>query len=293
MTSCNVLIAVTRGIMDENLLYKLALRLTTFPSDPDLENPRLIVGNVPQSLPFNIPFPTGSTILGSLIRSPRSLQIVLDTPLPHEEVNDFYERELKAVGWQVPEDDVRRHSGGFAHQGFSNVEFLHLVHSSGVIAAIQISDGENGMSAVRLNLNQNARSEQARRRRLHRPSSPVLPSLAPPKGAIQRSAGGSSGDTNANSSATLQLDKIWDIATLTKNYTDQLTQADWTQIDGEQAGHAAWSAWEFQTDDNEEWQAAFYLFQLPGEQIQYHLSLSAELKKTESQGGWFAKGSQT
>lgn len=273
--------------MDENLLYKLALRLATFPGDPDLENPQLIVGNVPQSLPFNIPFPAGSNILGSLIRSPRSLQIVLDAPPPRKEVNDFYERELKAAGWQVPEDDARRHSGGFAHQGFSNVTFLHLVHSSGVAAAIQISDGENGMSAVRLNLNQNAQSAQARRRRLQRPFSQVLPSLVPPKGAIQRSAGGSSGEDNTNSSATLRLDKIWDIATLAKHYTDQLTQAGWTQIDGELAGHAAWSAWGFQTDDNEEWQAAFHLFQLPGEQIRYHLSLHAELKKTEPQGGWF------
>lgn len=281
--------------MDENLLYKLALRLATFPGDPGMDNPQLIVGSMPQSLPINISFPAGSTILGSVVRSPRSLQILLDAPMSRDEVSDFYERELQAVGWHISENDIRAWGGGFVHKGFSTVDFLHYTHSSGAEITIQMSDGDSGITDLRLTLKQDESSQgtQARRQRRYGPDSyEVLPSLVPPRQSAQQSMGGGSGGDSANSSATLQLKEKWEIARLAKHYTDQLVQAGWTQVSGEQTEHTAWSAWTFRSESDEEWQAAFYLFQLPGEQIQYHLSLSAELKKRESQGGWFAQAPQ-
>lgn len=281
--------------MDEKLLYKLALRLATFPGDPGMDNPQLIVGSVPQSLPFSIPFPTNSKVLGSVIRGPRSLQILLDVPMSRDEVNDFYERELQAAGWHLPENDARNRWGGFVHKGFSTVDFLNYTHDSGAEITIQISDGESGITDLRLTLKQDEGSQgtQARSHRMHRPYiQEVLPPLIPPRHSAQQSTGGSSGGDSASSSATLQLKESWEIARLTKHYIDQLVQAGWTQIGGEQTEHTAWSAWKFRSKSDEEWQAAFYLFQLPSEQIQYHLSLSAELKKTESQGGWFTQAPQ-
>lgn len=68
------------------------------------------------------------------------------------------------------------------------------------------------------------------------------------------------------------------IAAVAENYTNQLVQAGWTLLDTELAVHSAWSTWQFRREDNEEWLAAFYLFQLAGEPVQYHVYVRADLK---------------
>jgi hypothetical protein len=50
----------------EALLEVLALRLTTSPFDPERQNPQLFVGRLPENLPFDVPLPAGSRVIGSI-----------------------------------------------------------------------------------------------------------------------------------------------------------------------------------------------------------------------------------
>jgi hypothetical protein len=274
--------------MNEDLLYKLALRLSTFPGASRVDQPKLLVEKLPEALPVHIPFPQGSHVLGSLIRDAQSLQILLDVPLTAPEVSDFYQHELTTNGWSSPEDaDGMGPRGGFLHSGIHgmhNIRYSAYEHDSGWSLNVQIAGEEQGLTDVRLQINRNNRSMNSRRRRRHHDDMfSILPSLVPPEGASQQGGGSSGGDDRVSTTATLELQKAWDVTDLTRHYTEQLRQASWTPIAAEQTEHAAWSTWTFRDKEGEEWLAAFYLFQLAGENIRYQLTLLADWKEKLSQ----------
>ena len=55
----------------ETLLRDLVIRLSAFAGDPRVGNPQLLVGELPQSLPVEIPLPERSRVVGTLIRGPQ------------------------------------------------------------------------------------------------------------------------------------------------------------------------------------------------------------------------------
>src|SRR5260370_39971585 len=61
----------------EALLEELALRLSTFPRDPRVDNLQLLVGQLPANLALGIPLPDKSQALGTLILSPVDITIEL------------------------------------------------------------------------------------------------------------------------------------------------------------------------------------------------------------------------
>jgi hypothetical protein len=274
----------------EELLYKLAMRLTTFFSDPNVENPQLLVGSLPDPLPIHIPMPKGTRVIGTLVRGSRSLDIILEVPLTNTEVRNFYAQELKEEGWEPPEgmpDMGMRHGGfapGFARMGMGSYEFY--THNSGVNLNVQIANEAQGQSDVRLTLNknENTRATRMRRQRMQQrhDTFSMLPTLQPPEGAFQHGGGGSSGGNGeVHTSAVLILQDALSITDIIDHYAKQLVNANWAQTDAEVATHSAWSAWEFRDEFDEQWQAMFSLVKLPGEGIRYQLNLRAELKGTE------------
>jgi hypothetical protein len=272
----------------EELLSKLAIRLVTFFGDPNVENPQLLVGNLPKQLPVHVPMPEGSHVLGTLVRGPRSLHIVLEVPLSMSETRDFYARELKAQGWESPEGMPgmgMRHGGGFA-SGFAHIGSVQVyIHSSGVSLNVQIAGEGQGLSDVRLLLSKDAhmRAVRMRQQRMAGPDIfSILPLLQPPDGARQMAGGSGSGGNEVHTHAVLILKDACPITEVVRHYAEQLVKANWTQIDAEVAVRSAWSAWTFIDEFDEQWHAAFSLFNLPGEQIRYHLNLRAELKDVQS-----------
>lgn len=264
--------------MDEDILQKLALRLVTYPDDMRVDKPQLLVGSIPDSLPIHVPFPTDFAILGTLMRGPKSFEIILDIPLSTNDVLDFYQHALRD-GWLANEDMPGMQRGGFTHKRQA-VERQFYFHNSGWRLDIQVTAETNAVANVRLQLDQDQQHKERRRQRGRRPDFlAVLPPLVPPEGASQlaRSSGGGGG--NVYSSATLTLQEALQIAAVVENYTNQLVQAGWTPLETELAEHSAWSTWQFRSEDDEEWLAAFYLFQLAGEPVQYYLHTRADLKE--------------
>jgi len=89
----------------------LALRLLGRGFDFSNDAPmRLLVRQLPDSLPVVIPVPDGAHVVGSQILGPLAT-IVLDVDQPAEQVLDYYRARLVADGW-MPQPDHQ--TGGFA-----------------------------------------------------------------------------------------------------------------------------------------------------------------------------------
>jgi len=90
---------------DAEALRALAIRLLSppYPGAPPAEATRLLVGQLPDDLPFELPLPEGAAVVGSLARGEHlGTEIVLDVNQPPEAVVDFYLKELEALGFTRP-----------------------------------------------------------------------------------------------------------------------------------------------------------------------------------------------
>src|SRR5258706_6920398 len=97
-------------------LLEFALRLATYPNDSHTQNAQLLPGQLPDQLPVEIPLPEVSRVLGSLIRNPESIDMLLDTHLSPEQVLTFYRQRMQDAGWQTT-DIYRPNRGGFMSSG--------------------------------------------------------------------------------------------------------------------------------------------------------------------------------
>jgi len=259
----------------EELLRELVIRLTSYPGDPTLRNPQVLVGKLPENLPVTLPIPEKSHVLGTLMPSPQSLQVVLDVPLSEQEVFDFYETQLRAAGWQPPEPD------GFSRGGFVQRPFsAYYQHPSGADLTLLASCGKHGPTDVRLRLDwsEQARARLLQRRREHGPGLyEIFPPLRPPAEAhIMSSGGGSSSLDHCDTSAVIELDQAMNPADLATHYATQLECAGWTRIGAWHGEQAAWNVWSVRDKDNEPWLAACFVLKLAGEKLRYHLFLLAD-----------------
>lgn len=279
----------------EALLRALALRLTTSPADPRTNNPQLFAGQLPANLPFEVPIPGGSRVIGSLARSAAHLTIVLDVPLPPEQASAFYKERLQAAGWNEPEQPM-----GMPHGGFMHSRLQALSHSAlfckgprGPSLHFLALAGLAGFTDVRLDLNLDERESPCaqsprmrRQQRMHRPGfEQLIPPLAPPAGARQMGGGGGGGSDSWYSAATLEAEA--DLTTLSAHYADQLAQGGWTRTDEGQSGPGAWHTWTFQDEDQEPWSGIFFMLKQPGKEREYFLYIRVEwTNKDQSRSSW-------
>jgi hypothetical protein len=296
----------------ETLLEALALRLAISPFDPRAQNPQLVVGQLPDNLPFEVPIPEGSRVIGSLARSAAHLTIVLDVPLPAEEALAFYKERLQVAGWAEPEQPMgMMRAGGFVHSSIL-AQHLNVFFCKGPrgpsLHFIALRE-QAGFTDVRLDLNLDERESPCgqaarmhRERRMHGMGfERLIPPLVPPAGARQMGGGGGGGSDSWYSAATLEADA--DLAALSAHYASLLEQGGWTRTDEGNAGPAAWHTWTFQDEDKEPWYGVFFMLKLPGKEHEYFLYIRIELADRRSgprpggfsfaplSGGWSSSSS--
>jgi hypothetical protein len=263
---------------NEALLQELVLRLLTHPADPRTQNPRLLVGQLPDALPVELPLPAESRLFGSLQRSASHAEVIFDTPLPEQEVLAFYRERLPAAGWQEDESFPGMRQGGFVHTRLGIGALSQWYQGTrGPTLHVQAFSGQGGRTDVRLNLDLSGRNSPAQRARMHRRhmmGHDFLPPLLAPAGATQMGGGGGGGGESYYSSATLETTA--DLTTLIAHYAGQLEQAGWTRTDEGQSGPLAWHAWTFQDEDGEPWRAVFFMLKMPGTEDQYSLYMRAD-----------------
>lgn len=292
----------------EALLEALALRLTISPFDPRTQNPQLLVGQLPDNLPFELPIPEGSRVVGSLARSPEHIDLLLDVPLPPEQALAFYKERLQAAGWSELEQPMGMpQRGGFVHSSIlaQHLNVYFCKGPRGPSLHFSALREQAGFTDVRLDLNLDERESpcgqaaRMRKQRMHRPGfEELIPPLVPPAGARQRDGSGGGGSDSWYSTATLEADV--DLATLTAHYASQLAQGGWTRTDAGSAGPVVWHTWTFQDEDKEPWYGMFFMLKLPGKEREYFLYIRIELTDRRSgprpggfsytslSGGWIA-----
>jgi hypothetical protein len=280
----------------EALLEALAQRLTISPFDPRTQNPQLFLGQLPDNLPFELPIPPGSRVIGGVARSPEHIDILLDVPLPAAQALAFYKERLQAAGWTEPEQFIGMPQRG----GFMHSPPLALQHSTyfcqgprGPSLHFNAVKEQAGFTDVRLSLNLDERespcAHAARALKHHRHAlgfDQLIPSLVPPEGARQLGGGsGSSSSDSCYSSATLEADD--DLATLAAHYAGQLEQAGWTRTAAGQSGPLAWHTWMLKDEDGEPWRGFFFILKTPDLEKEHFLYIKADLANKPNPKGRF------
>ncbi|HEY7341764.1 MAG TPA: hypothetical protein VH591_12845 [Ktedonobacterales bacterium] len=281
---------------DEANLRELALALlmARYPYAAEGE-PQLLLGALPPDFPGDIPFPTGSRVVGSLVADKPI--VVLNTDQDDEVVIAFYEEQLAALGWLMPEPSVPERHGGFLESGPSIVgriprQGTALYRNDGPSLQISAYKTPNGHTRVQLILTPNgARELRHNRRDMGHPHEMynMLPRIEPPPNTRQNQGGGSMGSDHIEVEANIE--SHLDLSTLAAHYTTQLERGGWQRTDGEENGPVAWSTWIFEDEDKEPWRALFVILKRPDASRKSWLRIVAEWAGDRSQGGPRTTGS--
>jgi hypothetical protein len=267
---------------------ELVMRLLAHPAHPQTQQLQLLPGRLPDTLPLKLPLPDGSRVVGSLVRGQESVEVVLDAPGSAEQVLAWYQQQMRAAGWQTPEEMQGHHPSGFV-PSHSLMPFLHAFFFQNEGRAslnVTIWQGQHEQADVRLHLEMNSQHasrvlHQRRRRRMRGMYEPIPP-MAAPLGARQIGGGGSGSDEGWLSTATLETDL--DLAALAAHYAGQLEKAGWKRAADGQSGPLAWHTWTFVDEDQEPWEGLFSIFAVPGKPRKHTLSLFMEwVNKPEPQ----------
>ncbi len=279
-------------------LLDLIERFFTFPGMA--EAPQIMVNEIPDDFPLDIPIPEKAEVIGSMamnmMNGPQSIQIILDVPGEPKEVLEFYRDHLLDEGWDERSDS---HDEGFVPSGwFESVDFRQQDGDEHSLQVMAYFREDQNVTDVRLAvmIARNTGAEEA----TPPPASSgtderqtVLPTLEAPEDTMQwgiryggfdgtSSWGGSGGGISpANKSAEARyseanLETSISLEQLQSYYTALLQKADWT-VDASGVNHpVAWSTWSFNDFLGNQW-AGFLLIRALDQKGSKQLYLRADL----------------
>lgn len=241
----------------EVALRTLVLRLLAprYPGFPGPEETQLLVGELPDELPAEVPLPDNAQIVGSLVRGQKSVEVVFDIDQPADRVLDFYREYLTAAGWR--ELEFLGPPGGFVSTAFPVTFCQDALDLSLSVTAYPM---EEAPTDVRLHLHTASDDSPCRQ-----PWSPAgwripMPRLVAPPRA--RQLGGPITISGAPGSSAM-LETRLDGPALMAHYTAQLERAGWTRHDAGQDGPAVWSTWVLKDEAGQPWQGVFVVLEVP------------------------------
>ncbi len=266
---------------EENMaqLYRLALHLLAPSFDPQARQPQLLAGRLPASLPFDLPLPNGYQVVGSFVRNPEDIQIVLDTDQSPAEVIAFYRERMQAAGWSEPDfqQRQRQRESGFVHTFHRPTLFTTLckgLHGPALMVSAFERQDEGGRTEVRLNIDTRSRNSPCRQSsEIFMDVGALIPPLEPPPGGRQWGGGGGSNSESASTAATLEVGGDIALPSLANHYARQLEQAGWQRTGEGSSEPMAWHTWEFRDKENDRWSGVFALLQIPGMERTYYLQI--------------------
>ncbi len=90
-------------ITDEDVakLYTLTLRLLTSSLDESSQHAQLLVGQLPEGFPKEIPLPPGTNVIGSFFLPLGNIKAIFEVAMPSHEVLTFYRQALAEVGKEL------------------------------------------------------------------------------------------------------------------------------------------------------------------------------------------------
>lgn len=254
----------------DEALRELAVRLLASRfMGPGLEagavEPRLLVGQMPADLPFELPVPEGARVLGTLVHGIPT--VALDTALAGDDAVAFYRDQLRARGWS--EEPFGPHHGGFVNSAFGDRAMGNFFSPDGQYRLlVNTAPAPGGRTTLQLSVHSDGReqAQQMRQRRgMGRDVMAIFPVIRSPSGGRQFSEGGSSGGDRADTFGRLEGD--FDVPSLVTHYTEELVRGGWERSDGGHSGPVAWSTWTFRDDEGAAWRGLLLILRrtdLPG-----------------------------
>jgi len=240
-------------------LLRFVERMLTHPSYPPSKPVVILPGELPSNLSVEVPIPSDTEVIGSLIRfedTYKRVKIILDVPMEPNEVIEFYRDSLKNAGWNETEGFYHHEKSGFVSTTPEGVIFCRYEGKgpSLQITAYTLATEEGNVSDVRLDLDTDPGTGLCTER-FYGPSwedrAEILPPLKPPEGAILRSRGSGGGDGQWQSEATIETER--NVSELTTHYQEQLMKAGWELKEDGMTASFAWSRWSFNDEFDDPW----------------------------------------
>ena len=209
-----------------------------------------MIGLLPEDLPFELPIPESSRIIGSSVRGdPAGTEIILDVPLNSEEVINFYQDVLIEDGWLVPPEEP--YGAGFVSELWPSNTFCY--NDDEVVLYLSVVEIPDEPTDVRINIQSPAQHSPCDPEGMHwmDESYGLIPTLTSPPGAMVQSGGSGSGQDDASVTATLITDLTAE--DLANHYGVQLSEAGWTAGERGTSEQVSWSSWTIKDEDGDEW----------------------------------------
>jgi len=245
-------------------------RMLTFPGTSLGKVIAILPGMLPADLPFEVPVPDGSEVIGSMLFSEDKCEqvlIILDVPQKPGKIIEFYRKNLKKAGWTEPESYNKI-------WGFSSIQSMpqtaafckHEREGPSLVISVFTLDGEKP-AEVRLSLCTNPQVPVCQERYEPRESTKiVLPILLAPESAEKR-GGGESSSGNMQMLYTI-LETELSVIELETHYRNQLIETGWELKEKESRGSIAWSTWSF-SDEFGIWSGRLLVSELRKKDMKY------------------------
>lgn len=224
-----------------------------FPAD-SASGMTVTIGAIPDDLPFRLPLPPDTSVVGALIGGPNlGTQILLETRQSAAQSSQFFQRIFEAQGFVQPLNPVR--GSGFT----SSDPAITLCRDEDNLALSIFALPHDELPAdVRISIQSQDHSLCQQSKQDGSRAQGLLPTLSQPAGSSM--SGGGDGDAYTMADLVSELSP----AELSDHYAGQLAAAGWQQVEVGDDGPVAWSAWNLTDDDGNAWSGLLVIVSKPG-----------------------------
>lgn len=218
------------------------------PAEP--ETTQILLGAVPENLPFDLPLPESTIPVGSFVWPDRmTAMIELEVNRPPQAAIDYFADALEAQGLSQPE------MPGFG--GFESAEIFtqaYLCQDHDFYVSIFAGEVNPEWSAVRIQVNNDTEYGPCAvpPDEIFSGRYGTLPRLRTPPGAVWHRTDGGEGPGRSMWRMT-DIRTELTVAELGAHFAPQLEEQGWQRVEQSQSDRTAWSLWTHTDDEGRDW----------------------------------------
>jgi hypothetical protein len=215
----------------------------------------IYIGSTPNDMPYDVPVPEGSRIVGSVTGTWADYMLIFDSDLTAESIHEFYGQALIDKGWK---EAPNMQGGGFTGQSYSYETYCYGENEA--VLSVETPSIFTEKTSLRLTLDISPDSPMCNTDpNAGPPYMSVIPELRAPLGITVQGTGAGSSDRDANMTANLKGNLS--AAELIDSYNEQLLAAGWELQNASEGEGAAWSNWAFTDEQGTSWFGALMVME--------------------------------
>jgi hypothetical protein len=278
--------------MNDRILT-LALELLAHPRWEDEDSPvadvggtQLLPGELPPGLPFDLPVPAGSRIVGSLRQGPE-MTVLLDVAREPRAVTAWYREQFSGQGWRAwSVDSMFERTDGEEDIPRPEATLTLCRSAAGPRLFVDARPNGDGTTAVELRIDLQPAAEDC-----EEPPADVFDADDPwamsderlemmgiPSGSQRR--GGGSGWGGGQAYRHVELDSTLEPAAIAAHYREEWLGHGWTLVAEEVNGPVAWSVWTGSNERGERERGTWLAVRLPATPKRYSIEMTIDREPT-------------